>query len=193
MIQNISAECLEYLKSEHAAPGRFYHNWNHVEALIEWSRPHEILGVLRTAAMFHDAVYDVSATDNEERSAELLKSMLPKSTERDMAIDCILHCKTPFMAEDNLGALFTDIDHAILGASRPAYMRYSSAVMAEYIEKHAVEVVQFGRAQFLEGLIKRGRVFRTEWFEQMLGPDALTNMTAELHYLTQASRHKAAP
>lgn len=183
MMKPISAECLEYLKSEYAQPHRFYHTWEHVEELKEWCAGCEKRDILWTAAMFHDAVYEIGAPDNEQRSAELLVSMLPKSPDRDEAVACIMFCKEPFAPSESTQAMFTDFDYAILGADRPQYMRYTQGVTAEYCTKYPLVDVQRGRKKFLEGLLKQGRLFRTGWVERFLGSRARQNITAELGYL----------
>src|SRR5207237_10323651 len=63
------------LAEAYAGPGRFYHNLDHIRAVLDTV---DSLGDLardlpavRLAAWYHDAVYDSRAKQNEERSADL--------------------------------------------------------------------------------------------------------------------------
>jgi len=102
---------------------------------------------------------------------------------RDEAERCILLCKQPFAPGEDLAAIFTDIDHAILGASRSSYMAYASAVIAEYTTLFPLEAVYHGQADFLRTQLAQPRIFRTRWHDNMLGEIARENMRAELRFL----------
>lgn len=58
---------------------RPYHSWRHVRAVLgalhRWLGP-ELPPALEFAALWHDAVYDPKASDNEERSADLCAEYL---------------------------------------------------------------------------------------------------------------------
>ncbi len=67
---------LERLYSER---GRYYHNLKHIAktlALLDRFSGGSASALLRLAAFYHDAIYDVKATDNEERSAVMAKEDL---------------------------------------------------------------------------------------------------------------------
>jgi len=63
-------------------PYRFYHNMEHVEDIISnvqascHSQFDVELGIL--FAVYHDVIYEPRLTDNEEKSIELMKKIIPK-------------------------------------------------------------------------------------------------------------------
>jgi len=78
-IADVQEAILDELRKRYAEPQRAYHSWTHVEALLalfDDARPalHDPWAVLY-AILFHDAVYDPRAGDNEERSAALLDAL----------------------------------------------------------------------------------------------------------------------
>src|SRR6185436_2645450 len=69
------------LVRRYGSVSRSYHDARHllevldaVDAMVEEA---DDIEAVRLAAWFHDAVYDVRAPDNEERSAQLAESVLP--------------------------------------------------------------------------------------------------------------------
>src|SRR5262245_55477512 len=65
----------EELGEAYSGPKRFYHNLDHVSAVLDTiDRLADLardLSAVQLAAWYHDAVYDSRASDNEERSAAL--------------------------------------------------------------------------------------------------------------------------
>lgn len=63
-------------------PHRFYHNWNHIEYMLNIASNRNILtDELILAIVFHDIIYDPKSNDNEEKSAELFYSFFKDSDE----------------------------------------------------------------------------------------------------------------
>ena len=57
-------------------PHRFYHNWDHIEYMINLCDRYKYTSEdLLLAIIFHDIIYDPKENDNEEKSAELFYSM----------------------------------------------------------------------------------------------------------------------
>jgi predicted metal-dependent HD superfamily phosphohydrolase len=65
---------LERVLRRYAEPHRRYHTWAHVRACLEARHllTEASLPEVDLALVFHDAIYEHLATDNEERSARLL-------------------------------------------------------------------------------------------------------------------------
>lgn len=189
MINNlVSPYCLEYLKSEYSGEKRLYHNWDHVESMLKWTKIFPYAPELTLAALFHDAVYDPMAKDNEERSVDMMRSIVTKSKTRDLAEECILYCKKPFSPSELAPAIFTDIDYSILGSDRITYMHYMNAICEEYcIDICNKDAYINGRLSFLNSMKDRfnntGKIFNTRMFNDMLGLHAIGNISAEIEYL----------
>ncbi|MFI5906188.1 metal-dependent phosphohydrolase [Dactylosporangium sp. NPDC051541] len=146
--------------------------------------------VVRLAAWFHDAVYDVFAGDNEERSAELARVRLGGlgvSAERVSEIVrlVLLTAGHHVAAGDMRGGLLADADLAILAGSAEDYARYALAVREEYA---AVPDAVFrpGRAGVLRKLADLPELYRVvpqraEWTAR-----ARANLEAEIVTLLDA-------
>jgi predicted metal-dependent HD superfamily phosphohydrolase len=140
------------------------------------------------AGWFHDAVYDVRRSDNEERSAVLAESVLPAYDFDD-----------PFVAEtarlvrltqdheaapgDTNGAVLCDADLAVLARPESEYDDYTSLVRAEY--RHVdEESFRSGRARILQGLLRQPTLFRTGYGRAHWEQPARANMERELSRLS---------
>lgn len=124
----------------YAEPQRRYHTRQHLEeclTLLEQvrdlaERPEEV----EMALWFHDAVYDVKGSGNEERSAEWARRALaeagvpPAAAERVRQLVLVTrHDGVPGSADEQV---LVDIDLAILGAERPRFDEYERQIRDEY-------------------------------------------------------------
>ncbi|MGH3425443.1 MAG: HD domain-containing protein, partial [Nocardioidaceae bacterium] len=91
------------------------------------------LTLVRRAAWFHDAVYDVHRDDNEERSAALALRMLPTSSKRDEVARLVMVTKDHVVGPDDRdGAALCDADLSVLAGTAERYGRYADAIRLEY-------------------------------------------------------------
>lgn len=190
-------ELLDELRRRHAEPGRHYHGWAHVEALLRWFdevRPR--LGcpdAVRWAVLFHDAVYDPTRGDNEERSAELLEekaglldpatlaraARLVRATARHAVPDGLDADEAADMA------LFLDMDLSVLGAPAAAFDRYEEGVREEYA--HVPEpAFRAGRRRILEGFLARPSLFLSDWGRERFEAAARANLARSVARLGPA-------
>ena len=136
-------------------PHRRYHTVRHLRAVL--GALHRWLGAelppaLLTAALWHDAVYDPKAQDNEERSAALV-------TDRRAAL-LILATKQHHPLDDGDDMkLLLDADLWILGAPRRAYQRYATLIREEYAHVPD-EAYRAGRVVVLEHLMQHPRLYK---------------------------------
>ncbi len=146
---------------------------------------------VRLAAWFHDAVYDVRAADNEERSAELAEAVLPtygvdEATVGEVARLVRLtetHDPTP---GDANGEVLCDADLAILASDADRYASYVDGVRAEY--RHVDDVTfATGRSAVLRQLLGLPSLFRTTYGRLAWEVPARSNVTNELAELTAGS------
>ncbi|MER5650710.1 metal-dependent phosphohydrolase [Streptosporangium sp. NPDC002524] len=168
-------------------PHRRYHTTAHLEAVlthVDALAGHaEHPDLVRLAAWFHDAVYDPRRGDNEERSAALAERALPElglpaeavATVARLVRLTVTHDPAPGDAD---GAVLSDADLAILGASPEVYARYAAAVREEYgfVPDDAFRA---GRAAVLRSLLDLPVIFRVADLEEA----ARANIAAELERL----------
>jgi predicted metal-dependent HD superfamily phosphohydrolase len=173
---------LEELKAVYENPSRTYHNFNHIQGMLdrlEESRhlaehPHRI----ELAIWFHDAVYDSKASDNEIKSAELWTRKMalflddePLEWGRRAILATIDHLPN----DDPDIQLLIDLDLAPLGAPYEAFEATTENVYQEYshLSRHDFHE---GRKEFLSKLIGRPRLFGTEFWHSRLEKQARENI-----------------
>lgn len=186
---------MEGLKARHAEPQRVYHIWAHIEALLAWYG--QIKGQLKDpravelAILYHDAVYDPRASDNEAQSAALLRRELetlvprtllekteslilataghdlPETSDRDFLSDC---------------AFFLDMDLSILGTPPAVFEAYEDAIRREYAFVPPDDYRQ-GRGRILGKFLARERLYFTDHFHDQLEDRARENLAWSLERL----------
>lgn len=165
---------------------RHYHSWPHIESLLEWfvevnPMLHEPEAV-HFAILYHDAIYDPRASDNEIRSEELFRKewggSLPGATIHavsEMILATISH-ELVGGGPDSDQAYFLDMDLAILGAPHEDFDAYDGAIRLEY--SHVAEAAfRKGRRAILERILARPQLYFTEYFADRLEAQARDNLT----------------
>ena len=158
---------LRQLVSRHLEPHRRYHGVDHITDLLSrlGDLPFERADEAVAAAFLHDAVYVVSAPDNEARSADLARVVLDELAGAPFADRVAAICAataTHAGTGDADADLFLDADMAVLGDPPDAYARYRAAVMAEYLTAVPRETYLTGRiARFIEPTLAGGPIFHT--------------------------------
>jgi len=178
----------EELVEAYGGPGRFYHNLDHIIAVLDTigqlADLARDLSAVRLAAWYHDAVYDSRASDNEERSAALATERcvswgVPAETVETVR-RLILATKTHQAVADDIDChILLDADLAILGAGKDDYDRYARAIRQEYAWVPEDDYRR-GRANVLRGFLDRGRIFRLDRMHDRLDTAARDNLRNEL-------------
>ncbi len=194
---NLRDAIFDELVAAYADPSRHYHNLDHIDQMFDILDRVESqvsdLDAIELAIWFHDFVYDPTAADNEERSAQVAGKLLASAGIETTLIDrvktLILQTKTHNApVDDSDGQLLLDIDLAILGASPDSYHEYAAEIRREYA-MFSDDVYRDGRCRVLDSLLKRPRLYATEslfsWFEK----NARKNVQAELYELQQSQCH----
>src|SRR6185295_10337490 len=177
----------------YTTPPRHYHTLEHILACLRELR--ELLGSpaavevahpgeLAAALLFHDAVYVVGRSDNEDESARLAGLELPALFPGlDSGLVCHLVRLTAKHGHLGDGAglteemrLFLDIDMAILGSSPEVYRTYGSGVRAEWEPTVGAVRYSVGRKAFLVGLLATQRLFLSEHYHAKLEERARDNL-----------------
>lgn len=174
---------------------RAYHTIDHVLAVareIAWAKtlhPFDDEASVFLAVLFHDAVYDAAAKDNERRSADLMERTVatvglavPTERARALVLATASHGTIAPGADRDL-ALFLDADMAILGADEPTFDAYERGVAYEYAEAYPAEAYRAGRAAFLEKLVDKPRLFFSAPFHDRLDTRARANLRRALRAL----------
>ncbi|GAA3274698.1 hypothetical protein GCM10020218_020720 [Dactylosporangium vinaceum] len=169
-------------------PHRRYHTLEHLAVVLGVIDEHAHLvddpDVVRLAAWFHDAVYDIGAPDNEERSALLGSTTaealgIAPARAAEVARLVRLTAGHHVAPGDRHGALLADADLAILAADPDDYRRYAAAVRQEYAAVPD-EVFRPGRATILRALADMPELFRFVPARAAWTARARANLEAEI-------------
>lgn len=177
------------LAAAYREPGRAYHDLTHVAELLDWfdrvadeagwQRPAEVY----LAILFHDAIYQPGAKDNEARSAAWARSadLGGAAVDRERVAQLIeLTAKHGHVdAADADAALFLDADMAILGAAPERFRAYDAAIAREYQHVPA-DAFRAGRRAFLAGLVQKPRIYLSDYFHARLDAQARENLQRAL-------------
>jgi predicted metal-dependent HD superfamily phosphohydrolase len=179
-------------RATYAEPHRRYHTERHLdECLNQVDRPADLAERdrrrLRWALLWHDAVYEPGARDNEARSAALAKTELtacdvdPADVAEVVRLILLTEShRAP--ADDYLGALMVSIDLSILGSDPQRYREYSAATREEY--GHVPdELWRAGRSAVLRRMLDAEALYPDARFRDALEAQARANMTDELRAL----------
>ena len=183
------------LVTAYCEPARRYHDARHLLTVLDGIQvladEAADLVAVRLAAWFHDAVYDVRAVDNEERSAGWAESALPGAGVGDAVVRSVArlvrltatHAPQP---DDADGLVLCDADLVILASPPAAYAAYTRAVREEYAHVGDADF-RAGRAAVLEPLVALPALYGTSYGRREWEAAARANLTRELSELRGGS------
>jgi predicted metal-dependent HD superfamily phosphohydrolase len=189
------AAAADRLLARWAEPHRGYHDARHLAEVLgrvdELSSYAGNLTAVRLAAWFHDAVYDPTAADNEERSAALARDELRGLGVGGGAADEVARLVRLTATHDpgtgdRDGAVLCDADLAVLAADDERYAGYAAGVRREYAHVDDATFAR-GRAAVLRRLAARPQLFRTAYGLAHWEEPARANVAAELSRLDAAA------
>jgi predicted metal-dependent HD superfamily phosphohydrolase len=172
----------------YSEPGRYYHTFDHVQAVLstvdEFSSYARNLNAVKLAAWLHDVIYDSRASDNEERSAEYAERLCEELSipQGSLVAALIRKTKTHDASDDVDAQVLLDADLAILGASEPAYRDYADQIRQEYAWVPEPEYRE-GRRQILTTFLTKPRIYHLLCH---LEESARRNVAAEIAGLIDA-------
>lgn len=172
---------------------RRYHNVEHLvdclrllEATQELARD---LGAVEMALWFHDAVYDVRGTDNEEESAVWAVEALGGAGVDKGRVEAVramilatVHGAAPVDLDQQL---LVDIDLSILGSSAERYERYEEQIREEYSWVPG-PLFRAQRAMILGRFLEREWIYQREWFRERFEAAARVNLAQAIEALNRA-------
>jgi predicted metal-dependent HD superfamily phosphohydrolase len=183
-------ELLDHLLARHREPHRRYHTathvmWvlRHIDHIVAAGVPDEVdLGAVRLAALWHDAVYVPTRSDNEAVSAQLAvdaAGVLGWPTDRAQVVRRLVLATAGHSPTAPDEAVLVDADLAILGAEPKDYAAYVQGVRVEYAHVSDADW-RVGRTAVLQRFIDAPTLFHTEVFQRERGARARANLAAEL-------------
>lgn len=164
-------------------PQRHYHTLQHLQeclAHFEHARtaaahPHEV----EMALWFHDAIYEVRGSDNEQRSADWARDVLRGAGVAAEAVDrvhaLILATRHTAVPSGQDEQLLIDIDLSILGAEAERFGEYEDQIRREYAFVPGWLFKRKRRA-ILASFLDRPRLYSTTLFHDALEQRARSNL-----------------
>ncbi len=185
-IEFLFSELIEMYEQE----GRYYHNLKHIERMLSFLERRvdriEDWVSIQLAVWFHDCIYDIHDSKNEERSADFARKRLSDlGISEDLVekvADLILLTKkheitTKYFNYDT--KIFLDSDLISLGGSFEEYSKIFERIKKEYSEIPS-EVFKNGRRIFLQSILSKPRIFYTDEMFVEFEQDARRNLEKEL-------------
>lgn len=181
------------LEQHYSGAGRYYHNLKHIEnCLIEFreieakiKNPYAVI----MALLFHDIIYEPQAREflaNETASWELAKQLCQLNDNDHAAIkNYILHTSHNYTGDKDADTdTVCDIDMAILGYSEHEFDDYEAAIRREYAFADDNQY-KAGRVSFLQSLLARTAIFKTDYFYNKYEVSARANISRLIEQLSQ--------
>lgn len=181
------------VREAYGSGGRHYHDMTHLAELLDHFEIHRAKlqnpARVLAAIFFHDIVYraekGLPAGTSERESAAVATAALTEmgfkadfvQSVHDLIIATATHKIDPKSDPD--GALFLDMDMAILGADPARYRTYCAQVRREYAAYSDAEFT-FGRLNMFVGpVLAGGSPFLTDVFRRRYDRQARANLTEE--------------
>lgn len=164
----------DYLIKKYNTPNRVYHNWSHIEYILNtaWYKQIPLSQTQLLAILFHDIVYNVGDVDNEINSCSVMydicSAMVKYQTLADAA--SIIE-KTAFYGVDQVDLdddtkVVLDLDLAALADQPFVYYRNTYQIMSESLNKYSMDEYREGRKKFLKRMLSREKIFYTDYFDE---------------------------
>lgn len=153
------------LTRRYCEPHRSYHGIQHIGEMLWNGREHALTDEQIAAIWYHDAIYDPTQDDNEERSAELAASDLRAAgwpTDRIQLVERIVLDTKQHVPSCGPAAIVLDLDLWSLAIPADAFDRNTARIRAEYAHVGDREFAE-GRQRYFAALLERERIFWTPW------------------------------
>ncbi|UII28295.1 hypothetical protein LVD15_07670 [Fulvivirga maritima] len=176
----------EEIEVGYSSPFRHYHNLNHLKYMLDKMNEHRGLlndtDTIIFSIFYHDIVYDVKNSYNEEESASFAKERLKKmKVSESITKKCehqIISTKKHQLDDDSDTNFLIDFDLAILGETPHKYKAYTQQIRKEY-EIYPDEVYNSGRKKVVEHFLDMENIFKTSEFQLTFEKQAKENLKAE--------------
>ncbi len=177
------------IEQHYSSSKRHYHNLTHLESLLaelfSFQNKFKDWDVVVFAIAYHDVIYNVLKSDNEEKSADFASKNLKSILFPDLLIkrceSFILATKKHENSDEEIN-LFTDADLSILGSQPDVYKKYTAQIRNEY-KVYPDFIYNPGRKKVLAHFLNMERIFKTKEFSDRYEQQARTNLSEELKSL----------
>jgi predicted metal-dependent HD superfamily phosphohydrolase len=178
------------LEKLYGSKKRHYHTLTHIEQLYflleKNKREIQDWEILVCSIFYHDAIYDVLKSNNEEKSADLaVKHLRLLNFDNQQVEKCykqIIATKKHEKTGDNDTDLFTDADLAILGSDWNIYEAYVQNIRKEY-SIYPDFLYNNGRKKVLQHFLAMENIFKTPLFQADFEDKARENLVIEFKNL----------
>ena len=164
---------------------KFYHNLNHVYSFVNlFEKYNKFINNYKNEFLisiyFHDIIYIPSRNDNEEESINMFNKFYnevkPNNLNKEKVIEFIAETKHHSLSKDYDFELdlFLDMDMQIV--SDENWEDYENKIRKEYCFVDETEYKN-KRRQFLQSLVNKNRIFRTQIFYDTYEQIAKNNIT----------------
>ena len=164
---------------------KFYHNLNHVYSFVNlFEKYNKFIKNYKNEFLisiyFHDIIYIPSRNDNEEESINMFNKFYnevkPNNLNKEKVIEFIAETKNHSLSKDYDFELdlFLDMDMQIV--SDENWEDYENKIRKEYCFVDETEYKN-KRKQFLQSLVNKNRIFRTQIFYDTYEQIAKNNIT----------------
>lgn len=179
--------------AHYAQPHRHYHNLRHLaHCLWHFDEVADRLAgrdQLEAAIWFHDVILEPDRSDNEQRSADCFREVAGPVMPAGFVsavVDLILFTAHRTTPADLDHQFICDIDLSSFGSPWEAFLANSRAIEAEFTGPR--EEYLRRETSFLASLLRRPRIFMTDFFHGLCEEKARDNIRRFLHLLAPAGK-----
>ncbi len=182
--KELTLKLWQEIEDAYSQANRHYHTLKHLENI--YNELPKLDFVTEFAIFYHDIIYDVKQTDNEQKSALFCKDRLT-CLNVDISIiedtvTLINETKT-HNPSSKCNALFLDADLSILGSNEDIYENYTKQIRAEYAV-YSQSDYYTGRKKVLKHFLEKERIYHSDYFYNKYEAKARENIENELKTLS---------
>lgn len=178
------------LAAAYGEPVRAYHTAEHIQdCLAQFDLARDLArqaDEVEAALWFHDAVYQPGHSDNEERSADLARTLLSEAgvppTVAARVAALVLATRHSTIPVEPDAALVCDIDLSVLGRSPDLFDRFERKIRREYATVPDSRY-RAARCEILRGFLGRPSIYQTARFREQFESPARRNLERALREL----------
>ena len=180
------------IKSQYNSPKRFYHNLNHIQALLNQAEAFKTTinnyHIVCFAIWYHDIIYSTTKHNNEIKSAETaikrLKQLKLSDDKTELCGTLIRSTQNhkPLNNDNDDNRLLLDFDLDILGAEWNIYLNYTQNIRKEY-GRYPNFIYKKGRKKALRHFLERERIYHSNHYFNEKETRARENINRELEIL----------